>query len=64
MDAAGKQIRRGIYRDFPTRYRNDRSGEVVRADVLEVSRDGRSEAYRTESLSNGICRSLVMKLCD
>ena len=52
--AAGRKIRRGIYRDFPTRYRNDRGGTVtVRFDVLDVQRDGRSEAYHTESLSNG-----------
>jgi uncharacterized membrane protein YgcG len=52
--AAGRNIKRGIYRDFPTRYRTDRGGQVtVRFDVLEVQRDGRPEAYHTESLSNG-----------
>ncbi|WP_172684204.1 DUF2207 domain-containing protein, partial [Desulfosarcina cetonica] len=53
--STANQIRHGIYRDFPTRYRNDRGGEVVvRFDVLDVRRDGRPEAYHTQSLSNGI----------
>ncbi|MCB2147243.1 MAG: DUF2207 domain-containing protein [Deltaproteobacteria bacterium] len=53
--AAGQKIRRGIYRDFPTRYRNNHGGEVtVRFEVLEVLRDNRPEAYHTEAQSNGI----------
>ncbi|MBC2709444.1 MAG: DUF2207 domain-containing protein [Desulfosarcina sp.] len=53
--AAGKKIRRGIYRDFPTRYRNNRGSQViVRFEVLEVLRDNRPEAYHTEQQSNGI----------
>ncbi|AKS42529.1 DUF2207 domain-containing protein [Wenzhouxiangella marina] len=49
------RIRRGIYRDFPTRYR-DRYGNRVRVafEVLEVLRDGRPEPWFTEHLSNGI----------
>jgi uncharacterized membrane protein YgcG len=52
--AAGDQIKRGIYRDFPTRYR-DRLGNqyVVGFEVLEVQREGKPEPYRIESLSNG-----------
>ncbi|WP_319407173.1 DUF2207 domain-containing protein [uncultured Desulfosarcina sp.] len=53
--AAGQKIRRGIYRDFPTRYRNNHGGEVtVRFEVLEVLRDNRPEAYHTEPQSNGV----------
>jgi hypothetical protein len=53
--AAGRKIRRGIYRDFPTRYRTDRGSRVtVRFDVLEVQRDSRPEVYHTEQLSNGV----------
>jgi hypothetical protein len=53
--AAGKKIRRGIYRDFPTRYRNSRGSEVtVRCEVLAVLRDNRPEAYHTEPQSNGM----------
>ena len=52
--AAGKKIRRGIYRDFPTRYRNSLGSQVtVRFEVLEVLRDNRPEAYHTEQQSNG-----------
>lgn len=53
--AEGSQIRRGIYRDFPTRY-SDRYGNRVRVglDVLGVERNGAPEAWFTERLSNGI----------
>jgi hypothetical protein len=53
--AEGNQVRRGIYRDFPTRYR-DRAGNAVVVDleVLSVLRDGDSEAWFTERMSNGI----------
>jgi hypothetical protein len=41
VHAEGQQIRRGIYRDFPTRYA-DRYGNRVRVDlkVLGVERNG------------------------
>jgi uncharacterized membrane protein YgcG len=53
--AEGQRIRRGIYRDFPTRYR-DRLGNrvVVDFEVLGLSRDGQPEPFFTESLSNGV----------
>ncbi len=53
--AEGSQIRRGIYRDFPTRYK-DRYGNrmVVDFDLLGVERDGQAEPYFTEALSNGV----------
>jgi hypothetical protein len=53
--AEGKAIRRGIYRDFPTRYR-DRWGNRVRVDfeVLEVRRDGNPEPWHTERRDNGV----------
>ncbi len=49
------QIRRGIYRDFPTRYR-DRFDNRVRVDfeVLEVLRDGVTEPWFTERRPNGV----------
>src|ERR1041385_7725709 len=45
----------GIYRDFPTRY-TDRAGNhySVLFDITGVRRDGNSEPYHTENLSNGI----------
>lgn len=53
--AEGQQIRRGIYREFPTRYR-DRAGNrvVVGFEVLEVLRDGRPEPWFTETGRNGV----------
>ena len=53
--AEGNGIRRGIYRDFPTRYR-DRHGNrvVVDFDVLEVLRDGKPEPWFTERRDNGV----------
>ena len=53
--AAGTAIRHGIFRDFPTRYR-DRFGNrvVVGFDLLDVRRDGRPEEYRLEPIANGV----------
>lgn len=53
--AEGQNIRRGIYRDFPTRYR-DRLGNRVRVslDVLSVERNGQPEPWFTESVANGV----------
>ena len=53
--AQGREIRRGILRDFPTSY-NARDGRRVEVgfDVLSVARDGNAETYATERLSNGV----------
>ena len=53
--AAGNQIKRGIYRDFPTKYK-DRYGRnyKVRFDVKEVLRDNAPENFRLQNLSNGV----------
>jgi uncharacterized membrane protein YgcG len=53
--AEGDQIRRGIYRDFPTRYK-DRHGNrvVVGFEMLGVTRDGRPEPWFTEGKPNGV----------
>jgi uncharacterized membrane protein YgcG len=53
--AEGRQISRGIYRDFPTRYK-DRYGNhyVVDFDVVSVRRDGVAEAWHSEKMSNGV----------
>ncbi len=53
--AAGRQIKRGIYRDFPTRY-TDRFGNIVRVgfQVQSVLRDGRPEAFHLKKIANGI----------
>ncbi len=53
--AEGNQIRRGIYRDFPTDY-EDRLGNRYRVgfEVVSVQRDGTPEPYLQERLSNGV----------
>lgn len=55
VHAEQQQIRRGIYRDFPTRYR-DRYGNdvVVELEVQEVLRDGAAEPWFTEQVANGV----------
>jgi len=51
----GNKIKRGIYRDFPTRYKG-RHGEkyVVPFNVERVTRDGRTEGYHTRKQSKGV----------
>jgi uncharacterized membrane protein YgcG len=53
--AEGHQIRRGIYRDFPTAYK-DRHGNHYNVTfvVLEVQRDNAPEPFHTENRSNGV----------
>ncbi len=53
--ATGRQIKRGIIRDFPTRY-TGKSGETVNIgfQLLHVTRDGKPEPYKTESYANGV----------
>lgn len=53
--AEGRQIKRGIYRDFPTDYK-DQYGNSVRVDftVEKVTRDGAEEPFHTVRQGNGI----------
>ncbi|HZI99447.1 MAG TPA: DUF2207 domain-containing protein, partial [Gemmatimonadaceae bacterium] len=55
VHAEGNQIRRGIYRDFPTRYR-DRFGNQVKValDVKSVEKNDVIEPWFTERMSNGV----------
>jgi Predicted membrane protein (DUF2207) len=49
----GERIRRGIFRDFPVRFRNTEGGiSRVSFSVDSVTRDGRDETWSTESNSN------------
>ena len=53
--AEGKKIKRGIYRDFPTRYRgSDGSDHSVGFELLSVTRDHSDEPFHTKKQSNGI----------
>jgi len=53
--AEGRNIQRGIYRDFPTRYR-DRWGNRVTAGFrpLWVRRNGAAEPWHSEDRANGV----------
>lgn len=53
--AEGNQIRRGIYRDFPTRYEDADGNRVeVTYKPLSVTRDGSDENFFSKNLSNGV----------
>jgi uncharacterized membrane protein YgcG len=53
--AGGEKIKHGIYRDFPTEYK-DKLGirKHVPFELVSVTRDGNAEDYHTSSLSNGV----------
>ncbi len=53
--AEGQEIKRGIYRDFPTTY-TTKNGETYRVgfELLLVKRDGQPEGHHAEDLSNGV----------
>jgi len=53
--AEQKEIKRGIYRDFPTDYK-DRFGNRYRVgfEVLEAKRDGHQESWHTKPQGNGV----------
>ncbi len=53
--AEGRKIKRGIYRDFPTKYQGRLGNKIkVGFEILEVLRDGNKEPYYTKPLINGI----------
>lgn len=50
----GAEIKRGIQRDFPTRYKDSKGlNYVVGFEVLDVKRDGRDEPFTVLSIDNG-----------
>jgi hypothetical protein len=54
VQAEGQNIRRGILRDFPTDYRDQRGARVVVPfEVLRVTRNGEAERYAIERHDNG-----------
>ena len=57
MRAEGNEIKRGIFRDFPLRFR-DASGRnrEVDFDVLSVTRDGQPESWFTKKPNTGVVR--------
>ncbi len=55
VNSEGREIRRGILRDFPTTY-TARDGRRVRVGftVLSVTHNGSAEPFTNEALSNGV----------
>lgn len=53
--SAARDIRHGIFRDFPL-YRKDQNGRTYKVgfELLSVTRDGRPEPFHTEGISGGI----------
>ncbi|MFB3896602.1 MAG: DUF2207 domain-containing protein [bacterium] len=50
----GDQIKRGIYRDFPTRYRDKYNNRYkVEFEVIGIQRDGNIEPYHLKDINNG-----------
>ena len=55
VNAEGRDIRRGIFRDFPLTMEDDEGRRVrVAFEVVSVTRDGEPEDWHTESISGGI----------
>ena len=55
VTAAGRKIKRGIYRDFPTRYKKNWFLHVeLPFAVVSVTRDGKPEPFHIENQANGV----------
>jgi uncharacterized membrane protein YgcG len=55
VQAEGKRIKRGIYRDFPTEYEDKLGNEYVIAfEPLAVLRNDRPEAFHTQPVRRGV----------
>lgn len=53
--AGGINIKKGIYRDFPTKYKDKNNNNYnVKFEVLEVLKDGKKEPYKLENQKNGV----------
>jgi hypothetical protein len=53
--AEGIEIKRGIYRDFPTTYRGKTGNQTtIGFDIISIMRDGHIEPYHTKGLRNGV----------
>lgn len=54
VNAEGREIKRGIFRDFPTLYRSWHGRAVAPFEVLSVKRNGAAEPWHTEERQNGV----------
>ncbi len=54
VKAEGRQIRHGIYRDFPLLFEDSSDVHEVTFDLLDVMRDGKPELFSTKRVNNAI----------
>lgn len=54
VQSTGDQINHGIYRDFPTVYRDGFLRTTTEFNIISVLRDGKTEPYHTERATNGV----------
>jgi hypothetical protein len=54
VNAEGREIKRGIFRDFPTLYRAWHGRALAPFEVRSVTRNGADEPWRTEERQNGV----------
>ena len=53
--AEHKRIKRGIFRDFPTKYQGKLGNKIkVGFKIIKVLRNGRPEPYHSKSINNGL----------
>ena len=53
--AAGQEIKRGIYRDFPLIYQDGYGNSIkINFKIIDIKKDDKKEPYHTENISNGI----------
>lgn len=53
--ALGKSIKRGIIREFPTKYKGPLGGTIkVGFKIVKILRDGKTEDFHTKKKSNGV----------
>ncbi len=55
IHSEGISIKHGIYRDFPTDYKDEFGNNIrIKFNVVDILRDGSNEDFHTERLSNGV----------
>lgn len=53
--SAGDKIQRGIFRTFPTKYKDRYGNKVqVKFEILKITKNGYDEPFHTENVSNGV----------
>lgn len=53
--AEGREIKRGIYRDFPTRYKDAYGNKyVIDFSLISIQKEGKPERYHTKNITDGV----------